>query len=232
MSEIELDIDGAIEMQEHFKNLYATPWDFKMLAYLNELKQARHDLVSVKAERDALRHIVDAIDMPPHDPRFPELDKQHLIKICIKQNLELASLREELRKAREQEPVAYLHTIHMEFDQKTERLTNSKEPAFGRPGVNYSEEYAVTCEPLYASPVPAQNWMPIESAPDNEWVLVTGNNMIGDPPEGRFYMRAKKEDDEFISTDGFGEIYNPGYLTHWTHEPKSDENKIIERLPY
>jgi len=131
------------------------------------------------------------------------------------------ALREELRKAREQEPVAEIADVW-------ELRYCGSEPIAG---IVDRHKLKIGSK-LYASPVPAQNWMPIESAPDNEWVLVTGNNMIGDPPEGRFYMRAKKEDDEFISTDGFGEIYNPGYLTHWTHEPKSDENKIVERLPY
>lgn len=58
------------------------------------------------------------------------------------------------------EPVAYLHTMHMEGGQTYDRLTawngvDEDEPsrtAFGFPGRDYSEEYRVTTTPLYASP--------------------------------------------------------------------------------
>lgn len=56
--------------------------------------------------------------------------------------------------------VAYLHTLHMEFDQTCTLLTHrndygADEPrrtAFGLPGRDYSEEYTVTTIPLYAHP--------------------------------------------------------------------------------
>ena len=57
----------------------------------------------------------------------------------------------------EDDPVAWLHTLHMEGGQTYERLldhdgTDPDEPrrtGFGVPGRNYSEEYTVTAEPLY-----------------------------------------------------------------------------------
>jgi len=98
----EESLDESIEAQEHFKNVYATPWDFKLLSYLNELKQARQDLVLVKAERDALR--------------------------------------EELRRDREQEPVAIARIIDGEINILGLRPVSD-------------QQY------LYASPVPAQKDM-------------------------------------------------------------------------
>lgn len=48
------------------------------------------------------------------------------------------------------EPVAWLHTLHMEFDQKIRRLSFDDDNAFGVPGRDYSEEYEVTIEPLFS----------------------------------------------------------------------------------
>jgi len=61
------------------------------------------------------------------------------------------------------EPVAWLHKLHMEGGQFYSRLLASngrdedepKRTAFGIPGRDYSEEYSVTSQPLYAHP-PAQ----------------------------------------------------------------------------
>jgi hypothetical protein len=53
------------------------------------------------------------------------------------------------------EAVAWLHTMHMELDQTDEQLSFSAENPWGTPGLNYSEEYTVTSEPLFAAP-PAQ----------------------------------------------------------------------------
>ncbi len=53
------------------------------------------------------------------------------------------------------EPVAWRHTLHMELNQTTERLTASPENPFGKPGRDYSEEYEVTSTPLHALPEPA-----------------------------------------------------------------------------
>ncbi|CAH1678333.1 hypothetical protein [Chelatococcus sp.] len=47
------------------------------------------------------------------------------------------------------EPSVYLHTLHMELGQKDERLRFTKENPYGKPGKDYSEEYRVTCAPLY-----------------------------------------------------------------------------------
>ena len=62
------------------------------------------------------------------------------------------------------EPVAYLHTLHMEGGQTHTRLseddgTDEYEPsrtAFGKPGRDYSEEYRVTTTPLFATPSPSE----------------------------------------------------------------------------
>ena len=48
------------------------------------------------------------------------------------------------------EPVGWLHVMHMEGGQTQTRLTEDAEDHFGVPGEDYSEEYVVTSEPLYA----------------------------------------------------------------------------------
>jgi hypothetical protein len=65
-----------------------------------------------------------------------------------------------IRPEYEGEPVAWMHTLHMEGGQTCTRLreddgTDEDEPrrtAFGMPGRDYSEEYPVTSQPLYAHP--------------------------------------------------------------------------------
>lgn len=65
------------------------------------------------------------------------------------------------------EPVAWLHTLHMELGQTAVSLTRNdgrdehepRRTAFGIPGRDYSEEFHVTSEPLFTRP-PAD--------PDNE----------------------------------------------------------------
>ncbi len=51
----------------------------------------------------------------------------------------------------EVEPLAWLHTMHMELDQTSVRLGFSDQNPWGAPGVDYSAEYVVTVQPLYAS---------------------------------------------------------------------------------
>ncbi len=51
--------------------------------------------------------------------------------------------------ALERAAVAFLHTMHMEGGQTQERLSHARVNPFGYPGSDYSEEYEVTCEPLY-----------------------------------------------------------------------------------
>lgn len=50
------------------------------------------------------------------------------------------------------EPVAWLHTMHMEGSQKSLILTFDSSNAFGSPGQDYSAEYTVTSDALYAHP--------------------------------------------------------------------------------
>ena len=60
------------------------------------------------------------------------------------------------------EPVAWLHTLHMELGQTSVRLlewdgVDPDEPqrtGFGFPGHDYSATYSVTVTPLYATPLP------------------------------------------------------------------------------
>ena len=54
--------------------------------------------------------------------------------------------------AAEPVPVAYRHTIHMELGQTDVEVNTSEKHPFGRPGVDYSPEYWITTEPLYAAP--------------------------------------------------------------------------------
>jgi hypothetical protein len=49
------------------------------------------------------------------------------------------------------EPVAYLHTLHMEGGQIYTRLSYKEESAFGEPGKDHSEEYKVTVTPLFST---------------------------------------------------------------------------------
>ncbi|WP_333998243.1 hypothetical protein [Burkholderia orbicola] len=48
------------------------------------------------------------------------------------------------------EPAGWLHVMHMEGGQTHTRLTEDAEDHFGVPGEDYSEEYVVTSEPLFA----------------------------------------------------------------------------------
>ncbi|MBP0714865.1 hypothetical protein ABXK61_16290 [Burkholderia sola] len=48
------------------------------------------------------------------------------------------------------EPVGWRHVMHMEGGQTQTRLTEDAEDHFGVPGEDYSEEYVVTSEPLFA----------------------------------------------------------------------------------
>ncbi len=61
---------------------------------------------------------------------------------------------EELNKAAlsAAEPVAYRHTLYMELSQTDIEVNTSEKHPFGRPGVDYSPEYRITTEPLYAAP--------------------------------------------------------------------------------
>jgi hypothetical protein len=50
-------------------------------------------------------------------------------------------------------PVAWLHTMHMEFEQTNESVTlDEGTHPFGVPGRDHLEEYPVTITPLYAAP--------------------------------------------------------------------------------
>lgn len=55
----------------------------------------------------------------------------------------------------EDAPVAWLHTLHMEGGRTSIRATPNDSNPFGIPGRDYSEEYAVTSEPLFKRAVAA-----------------------------------------------------------------------------
>ncbi len=54
------------------------------------------------------------------------------------------------------EPVAWKHTMHQEFGQKWSRITTDAKHPFGIAGRNFSSEYSITTEPLYARSTPSQ----------------------------------------------------------------------------
>lgn len=101
-------------------------------------------ILQALAERDALKAELEA---------EKENHRLHAARLISEKIL----VSEQLEAARKQEPVAYLHTLHMEFEQKSKRLClPDEEDPFGQPGQDYSDCYPLTVEPLYASPVPAQ----------------------------------------------------------------------------
>jgi hypothetical protein len=51
-------------------------------------------------------------------------------------------------------PAAYLHTLHMEFDQKEKRVNFRSMDPFGQKGHDYDPSYHVTSEPLYTATHP------------------------------------------------------------------------------
>jgi hypothetical protein len=54
--------------------------------------------------------------------------------------------------AGEAQPVRWLHTLHYETSDTSEIIDDSPDSPFGTPGVDYSDTYRVTSEPLYAAP--------------------------------------------------------------------------------
>lgn len=79
------------------------------------------------------------------------------------------------------EPVAWLHTMHMEFDQLQQRVTLSAESTFGVQGTDYSQEYEVTTEPLYRGNT-ATSLSPVEVSTLVEKVLYSTVDMAGTIP--------------------------------------------------
>lgn len=49
------------------------------------------------------------------------------------------------------EPVAWMHTMHMELGQTITHASLNEDHEWGEPGVNYSAEYEIVSTPLYAS---------------------------------------------------------------------------------
>lgn len=69
----------------------------------------------------------------------------------------------------------------------------------------------------------SKDWEPIETAPDNTPIIVTGYK-FGDPEKGRFYCEAIKYEIEgfggdpeivFQAQDDDGLIVEVGFLTNW-----------------
>lgn len=52
-------------------------------------------------------------------------------------------------RAHIEDPVAWLHTMWMEYGQFESVVSGSKTSVFGTPGRDHSECYPVTSEPLY-----------------------------------------------------------------------------------
>jgi hypothetical protein len=139
------ECSGHYYMEEIDSGEYVLHSDYEELQQeLLLQKEYNQALSEVSSERDALREELKPLETPPHDPRFPELDKAHLIKICIKQNIELESLREDWRKAMEQDPDCLIGTNI--YGDKF-RLDV---------GISDDSMKSAKAYPVYASPVPAQ----------------------------------------------------------------------------
>lgn len=78
-----------------------------------------------------------------------------------------AAVREWNRRAQtadqQGQPVAWMHVMHQEFDQKLKQLSLSPSSieVFGKPNVDYDPSYRVTCEPLYLRAQPATAKVPL-----------------------------------------------------------------------
>jgi hypothetical protein len=98
-----------------------------------------------------------------------------------------------VRESRTGEAVAWKHTLHMEHDQTSVRLTHSPDHPFGEPGRTYSAEYTVTSTPLYASLRPSdppaaqagEGWREFDGVPawaeGREWSSETPFHWPGGP---------------------------------------------------
>lgn len=51
--------------------------------------------------------------------------------------------------AKDEEPVAYLHTMHRELGQKIVSVSVRPKPPWGKRGEDYDQSYKVTTEPLF-----------------------------------------------------------------------------------
>ena len=60
-----------------------------------------------------------------------------------------------------QQPVAWMHIMHMELEQETVRFSeNPDESPFGKPGRDHSAEYRVDVIPLFTAPQPSTSTQP------------------------------------------------------------------------
>lgn len=122
------------------------------------------DIKAANGELHTLRCRVCGLDNPRDDACTPP--DANTVSTCdtlarrMGGRFALATLTPSALSGDAGEPVAYLHTLHMEGGQTYERLTmhNGLDPddarvtAFGIPGRDYSEEYSVSTTPLYALP--------------------------------------------------------------------------------
>lgn len=74
-----------------------------------------------------------------------------------------------------------------------------------------------------------EHWMPIDLVKEGEEVLVTGNFMVLDTPDGDYYAKATKIEGIFYAHDENGEVYEPGWLTHFTNLPRKNNLSEMER---
>lgn len=96
------------------------------------------------------------------------------------------------------QPIAYLHTLHMEGGQTYERLldwdgVDEDEPrrtAFGFPGRDYSEEYPVTTTPLYTRQAAEARILARMREPDAAMVEAVAKAIWGDEPGADEYWTA------------------------------------------
>lgn len=102
---------------------------------------------------------------------WPELDKDHLIKICIDQNIELDALRAKLAAMESQVPVCY---ANHEWIKKLNAGTLFNRAAVAAEKTD-SQGYSM---PLYAKPVPADKPAELRYCNDCDW-KGTSDRMCG-----------------------------------------------------
>jgi hypothetical protein len=74
--------------------------DYLELADRLRLAQARKS--DYENENRDLKAQLTALNLPPPDPRFPPLDMQHLVKIAVKQSIEIDQLKIQLQASKNQ----------------------------------------------------------------------------------------------------------------------------------
>ncbi|KQR30163.1 hypothetical protein ASF91_15210 [Rhizobium sp. Leaf155] len=119
------------------------------------------------------------------------------------------------------EPAAYMHTLHMEFDQKERRVNFRPLDPFGQRGHDYSPEYHVTTEPLFKADDLASG--------DNgalQAAYAAGFQAAAQGYNGEIYPEFETDDEWLAKRDaGIARIQNVGRMSDGRKDvgKKSDE---------